>query len=1090
MHRFLLILSLLLFLGLEALFAQTKVITGKVIGDDGEPIPGASVVIKGTNTGVVTDLDGVYNLQVPADATAIQISFLGMKTQELAIGDKTNLNATLESDAVNIDEVVVTAMGMKRSEKTLGYGASTLKSDELTVTQNSNLMSSMAGKVAGVQVSNSGQAGSSTKVIIRGFTSLQGSNQPLYVIDGVPISNDFSGNDDFSRSVDYGNGANDINPEDIESTTILKGASATALYGSRAASGVIMITTKKAKLNEGLKVIYNGSYGVSDILRIPQTQNMFGQGWGFFDPAENGSWGPKYDGVNRPWGVSVDANGLGIADGYDYGLGDYDLTKGTPRYSPYSYVEDNARNFYEKGFETTHNISISGGTELSTFNMSYAYTGADGVIPTNADEFNRNLFSFRGETKYKKFSAEYSVNYVNKIQNAVSAGQGQSDGGATLYQEMLQTPGSIDLQQLSDYKSQYNNSDNFYTWYASNPYFIINENGNESRENRVYGKIQLNYEIIKGLKAMARLGSDIGNTRIREWGAIEKFAPTSWSAAGGKAETVGRYEEIANYNNQLDATGSLNFNYDFATDFNVSGQVGMTWNQITNNTLDSYVSGLKVPKWYSLENSSDRPLSTSNESRKRVYAAFGEATLGFRNYAFISGSLRNDHSSTLPEANNSYLYGGINTSILLTEMFKDIQGNVLNFWKVRLAVGQTGKDAPLYRTSTPYYPTQIGLGYGNLYLPLQGVGGLTKGNTLANTNIKPEITTELEIGTQAAFWNNRIIIDFALYDKRTKNQIISANAAPETGYSRQTLNVGEIQNKGVEISLEIVPVKINNFEWNLATNFTKNNSKVLKLWDGNNKYLLNSSYDVDWYAEVGKPLGQFYAPKAEVAPAKINGVANPYAGYTVVNSTGRPKIDPNEKQNMGSSQSDFTMGFVNKFTYKKLTFTASVDWRQGGKFYSYTQQLLSFTGNTFESTFNERQPFVTPHTVKEVLSSTGDVIGYEENNINTTLTSNYAYWYSNTNNVMYQHTILDRTNVKLRELALAYSLPKLWASKIGASALDMSVYGRNLLLWTPAENNFVDPEATNYGNDLNSEFGEFAAGPSSRTYGASLRVTF
>jgi outer membrane receptor protein involved in Fe transport len=828
---------------------------------------------------------------------------------------------------------------------------------------------------------------------------------------------------------------------------------------------------------------------MSNILRVPQTQDVFGQGWGFWAATENGSWGPKLDGVVRPWGAPLNSAGVFDPAAYDSNTGMYDLSTGaTPRYASYSYVKNNARNFYETGLENNQSIQISGGNESTSYNLSYNYTGVDGIIPTDADKYNRHMLSFRGTAKKGKLSADYSVNYVYKEMNAVSAGQGQSDGGATLWQELLQTPVSVDLTSLKDYTNAYNNSDNFYTWYASNPYFVINENGNRSRENRVYGKVELNYEITSGLKAIARLGGDFQNTRLSEWGAIESFSSDSWSTYGQKATVTGRYEEDYSNNQQLDATALLNYDYTLGEDWTITGNAGFNWNQISYSDLDSYVSGLNIPNWYSLANSSDRPISTSRSEmpQRRLYAALGEFTLGFKNFWFVSGSARNDWSSTLPDGKNSYFYGGLNTSVLLHEMFSSLKNSPISFWKVRAAVGQTGKDAAAYLTSNSYLSSQVTLRSGNLYLPLGGVAGLTESNVLGNSNLKPEITTEWELGTQINFFDNRVNWDITYYDKVTKDQIITANLGPETGYTRQTLNVGKIRNKGVEISLNLVPVRTKDFKWDFTTNFTRNRSKVEELWGGHDKYLLNSAYDVLYYAEVGKPLGSFYAPAAEVAPEKLaDGSKNPYAGYTVVNSsTGRPLIADDPKY-MGSSESDFMMGFTNKFKYKNWGFSFAIDWRQGGKFYSYTQQLLNFTGNSYETTFNERQPFLLPHSVK--VDSKGN---YVENDVNTTLTANYSYWYSNTNPVMYQHAVLDKTNVKLREVTISYSMPTKWFAGTSISGLDVTLYGRNLLLFTPSTNNFVDPEATNFGNDLSGEFGEFAAGPTTRTYGVNLRLSF
>lgn len=1043
-------------LGLNLLIAQTVQITGTVTSkEDGQPLPGASVLVKGTQTGTTTDFNGKYSLNIPSDAQTLVISFVGMKQMEVAVAGRSIIDAELESETVGLEEVVVTAIGIKKSEKSIGYAATSVKSEELVKTQNAAIMSSLAGKVAGLQVSNAGGPGASTKVVVRGYSSFS-ENQPLYVVDGMPINNNFNGNDEFSRSVDYGNAANDINPDDVESVTILKGASATALYGSRAANGVIMITTKSGKRGDKIQVSYAGSYSVSEALRTPQSQNVFGQGWGLWDPAENGSWGPKIDNIIRPWGTEVN---------------------GVYQEKPFSFVKDNLREFFDDGYETNHNLSISGGGEISNFAFSYGYTEQDGIIPTEADKFTRHTVSFRGGTKFKKFELSYNVGYVRKDMNAVAAGQGQSDGGATLYQELIQTPSDIRLTDLV-YQNEYNNSDNFYTWYAANPYFVLNENGNKMQDDRFYGKVELSYEIINGLKAIGRIGGDFSNARIKEWAAIEKFSADSWSAVGEKQETVGKYRENAEKNQQLDLNFLLDANYKVGTNWQLKGVAGLNFNQIDNSFVDSYVTGLNVDKWYSLDNSSERPISESYMSRQRLVGLLGQFDISFKDYWFVTLSARNDWSSTLPIDKNSFFYGGVNTALILTDMLPTLKNNILSFWKVRAAVGQTGNDAPIYRLKTPFYRTKIVLGFGDLYMPLGGVPGLTYGNILGNNDLKPEITTEWEIGTDIRFFNNRIGIDVAYYNQVTKDQIIRASMAPETGFTSRTLNVGEIQNKGLELNLLLVPVKTRNFAWELNTNLTLNRSEVKKLYGDVKQLTINNAYLVDYVAEVGEPLGVFKVPQERRVEE------GPYAGSLIVNNSGIPTIDPNAKKVVGTSEPDFIMGFNNRFTYKGFTLSAVIDWRKGGKFYSYTAQLMNFVGNSTMTAYNERQPFLVPNSVKVVSNQ------YVENDIPITYTGNYQYWYSNTNNTMYEKAILDKTYVKVRELSLSYSLPKSIYSKINLSGCEITVYGRNLLLFTPDSNNYLDPEGTNYGNDLTSEFGEFATGPTTRNYGISLKLNF
>lgn len=1053
-------------IGLNVLLAQNKEITGKVTSaDDGGSIPGVSVSVKGTTLGAITDMDGNYRIKVPLDAKTLLFTFVGMASQEVAIGNQTTINVKLSSANIDVEEVVVTALGIKRSEKSIGYSASTVNSDEINSAKSSSLITGLQGKVAGLTISSAGGTGTSQKVYIRGISSFTGSNQPLYVINGVPMQNSFAGNNGTNNSVDFGNQANDINPDDVESVTILKGASATALYGSRAANGVIMITTKRGAKDSKISVVYSGSVTGSEILRTPQTQKNFGQGWPYWDPAENGSWGPKLDGRLHDWGAySTEDYGPGYIP--DFYPGFKVMNK------PFSYIEDNMRNFYETGMEYQNNISVSGGDEKNSFAMSYGNTYSDGVVPTNADLYKRNIFAFRGDHKSGKFNASFDISYVRKDIKAVSSGQGSD--GATLFQELAQMPVDIPLTQLKDYNSMYHNVDNFFTLYAQNPYFVIANNGNTYQDDRVYGKIELGYDLFANTKLLGRLGGDFTNARQRSFNAVAKITPDTWNY-GSKSDEVGTYNEFNSYNGQIDASGLISGDYKLNDDFRLNAIAGINYNTRNSYTSDAYLYGLSVPNWYSLSNGSDKPVTTSLKSERILIGALGQFDLSYREWAYFTLSLRNDWSSTLPTNANSYFYAGLNGAVLLTDAIPSLKdGNILNFAKLRVAWGQTGNDAPVYRTYGNYIPTNIGLGFGNLNMPIGRELGISLSNLEGNSDLKPEITTDIEFGADLKFFGNRVGLDVAYYMKSTKDQIISSSVAPETKFTAYTRNVGQVDNKGFEARLSLIPVKTRDFEWELISTFSQNRSKVVKLWDDVKEYRFTGAYGVDFVAIVGEPLGVFKVPQA----------ATTADGKVIVNSAGRPTVDPVNKKIVGSREADFILGFNNRLTYKGITLSAVVDYRQGGKFWSNTAELMAFDGNSPLTVFNERQPFLVPNSVRQVGSA------YVENDIPILGTAMYSYYNHSTNTLMYENMVLDRTFVKLRELTLSYAIPKKFITNCPVKALEVSLVGRNLLMWTPKTNNFVDPEATNYGNDLLSDFGEFSAGPSSRFFGGNIKITF
>ncbi|MEN6618604.1 MAG: SusC/RagA family TonB-linked outer membrane protein [Rikenellaceae bacterium] len=1054
----LLLATLLLFAG-NVLIAQTSTVTGTVTeADDGSPLLGAYVQIKGSSGGTMTDENGKYAISCSANAVLI-FSYIGYEKLEIPVNGRSIVNASLKTSNV-LDEVVITAMGMTRSQKSVGYATSTVKADDLTMAKSSSLMSGIQGKVAGVSVSSSGGTGTSQKVIIRGYSSFL-SNNPLYIIDGVPVSNSFSGSADFKDAVDFGSQTNDFNPEDVESMTILKGASATALYGSRAANGVIMITTKRAKENK-IEVTYDGTFMGSDVLRVPQGQDIFGEGWPLWDPAENGSWGPKMDGRIQPWGAWA-------TEDYGTAPAGYQVLE-----KPFTFAKDNIRNFYDIGFEMNNNLSISVGNKDLGMVLSYGNTDSDGVLPNSSDTYKRNTVSLRTNARYKKLNVDASFNYFRVDMSQPTAGQGND--GASMFQEILQYGADVPFEAMKDYKNSNFNPDNYYTFYADNPYWVIDNNRNKYQDDRVNGKIELGYEITRGLKAIARIGGDFTNARQKRWNEKFDYSSDAWSVVGGKSALPGTYREFYNKDEQLDATFLLNADYSIGSDIRLGGIVGYNFNQRTTSNLDSYLYGLNNPGWFSLENGADRPLTTSAFSRRRLMGVFAQADFAYKNYLFVTATARNDWSSTLPINDNTFFYWGINSSFVFTDCFTGLKDSGISFLKLRAAYGKTGNDAPIYRTSSSFLPTQVSLGFGNVYLPINGVPGLTESNIIPNMNLKPEITTEWEIGLSANFLDNRIIFDGAYYDKITKDQIISAAVSPETGYTSRTRNIGEIGNHGIELMLSGTPIKTKDVQWNIGATFTKNWSEVKKLWDDVKEYTMTSAYQVSYVAEVGKPLGQF----------KIPAVLKDEQGRTVVTSAGLPQIDNTKKETLGTSNADFQMGFNTKISYKDFSLSAVLDWRKGGYFYCYTAQLYYFSGNATPTVYNDRQPFIVPNSVKK--ASDGS---YVENDIPIRWANTYNYYNNASNYSQYKNWVLKKDYVKLRELVLSYNLPKKICEKTKAiQGVTISAIGRNLFMWTPKENNFVDPEGTNYGNDITSEFGEFASAPTYRTFGGSIKITF
>ncbi len=1054
-------LLVLLMLVVSFAQAQSRQVTGTVTSsDDGSPLIGVSIQVKGTSNGGTTDLDGKYSLNVPANATLV-FSFVGFKPQEVQVGERSIVNVILESESQKMEQVVVTAIGIKRSEKSLGYAATSVGSNDLSKARDASLMGSLQGKVAGVTVSSGGGTpGASTKVILRGYSSINGSNSPLYIVDGSPINN--SEND--ANGADFGNGANVVNPDDVASVTILKGASATALYGSRAANGVIMITTKSGKESKDKKITveYSGNATFSTLLRLPQMQNTFGQGWsGVFQYQENGSWGPKMDGKMRLWGAIYD---------------------NSRQVKPFSAQKDNIKDFYDLGTSYTHSVSLSGGDENSNFYLSFANTSQDGIIPDNVDTYVRNNFSLKGSTKTKKMTLSGTVNYAKTQAKVLSDGSGGTNAAANIYSEILQIPRDMSIVDFKDYKNNPFNTENYYfTNYAANPYYAINENGNRNNDDRFFGNATLEYQFMPELKGTIRIGTDVGNSQTKSWEAVNTFAPDSWALNNPegtkKKENPGYYSEDFIFRRELNIDYLLNYQKDITESININVLGGFNVNQRNMKELYSFVSSLDIPGFYNIANSADAPTTTTYEQKRRIYGVFGQVDFAYKNWWFVTATARNDYSSTLPTANNSFFYPGINTSVVLSDAIPAIKP-ILPFAKIRASWGRTGNDADPYKVNSVFAQANIYNPYNRIKMPLDGVNGYLISTQIGNPKLKPEISTEAEVGVDLRFFSNRLGIDFTYYKKNTTDQILAVPMANTTGYLTQVKNFGEVQNKGIELQVNLVPIKTTNFEWNATVNYARNRNTVVSLAPGLDQVLLTYAYSIDFVAMKGQPLGVFKGAVNELDPQ----------GHIVVDANGYPRAATN-KGILGNAESKYTMGITNTFTYKDFTLGFTFDIREGGLMYSGTADLQYFVGNAPQTTYNDRQPWIVPNSVYGVQAGDGTWT-YSENRQPITYENVTNYYYATNNKMADNMRVIPRSYVKLREANLTYTVPQKYLSKLPIGKLQASIYGKNLLIWTPVGNNFVDPEVTSYGNDLRGDFGEFRTNPTLRSFGFSLKATF
>lgn len=1056
-------LALMLFISIAA-WSQGK-ISGTVRDQNGDPVPYATVTVKGTKVSVAADENANFSISAkPGDV--LVISAVSIQNTQVTVGSETVINvvATRSTSTIN-DVVVTTALGVKQQSRKLGYSATTVSSQTINRTASPNALDAIAGKVAGADISPvSGTPGGSTKVVLRGYGVIGNNNQPLYVIDGVPFSDPtFASSDAAAGSpdanaggFDFGNGLNSLNPNDIESITVLKGTAASSLYGGAAKNGAIMITTKRGRAGK-LKVEVNGSYTMSEVGKLPDMQKQFGQGWsGTFYESENGSWGPRLDGKDHLWGAIVDNSQL---------------------IKPFTY--HSIRDFYDKGAESNNNVSLSGGNDISKFYFSYGNIFSNGVLPSKADYLERHNFSLRTNSTFKNFSLNTSFNYVNRNLNSPPTSS-ESGVGNSLFEQIIQIPVDIPLTDFRDYKNKFFNVDNYFTPYAENPYYVLYENGGNQKSDRFFGNLDMSYRFTSAISAQFRLGGDFTNARTKLWNAVNAPSPGSYNDGGNvegqsRQPDVGSYQEIRNFEGLINGDLILRYNHDISEDFNLDALIGGNYYQEQSDGEFSRIENLVIPGFYNLSNSSNLPTAGNALVKRRRIGAYGQAILGYKNMLYLTGNVRNDWSSTLPIENNSIFYPGGNLAWVASNTF-NMSNSVVNYLKVRAAYGKTGSDANPYLVYSTLVPGDVGLGFGNITFPFNGVSGFEISNQIGNLNLKPVITTEAELGVEMQFLRGRIALDASVYDKRTKGQILNVPISPSTGYTSLVQNLGTVQNKGIEITFNATPVKSKNFNWNLTYTFTKNVNKVLDLNNQLDKIILNSlSYGEEFDAIPGKPLGTFlsYGPEY-TADGKI-----------IVDATGFP-VTAADKVEYGSNQRDFTMGLYNTFTYKEFQLGFSFDYRKGGIFYSGTADLLLFTGNSLMTTYNDRRPFIVPNSVVD--DGTGK---YVENTTPIDESIFDAYFYHTSNKAQSpSYRLLDRSFLKLRDVTLSYTLPKTLAGRIGATDLVLVLYGRNFLLWTPKENIYIDPEASNFGNDITSEFGEFRTGPTLRSYGVSLKVTF
>jgi TonB-linked SusC/RagA family outer membrane protein len=1118
MRKFTLFLVFLLFVGMQAALAQVEVKGTVLDAKDGIAIPGVSIVVKGTLTGTVTDINGKYLLSVPKGYNELIFSFVGMLTKEVKIDGKAVIDISMEEDVIGLEEVVVTALGITREKKALGYSVQDVKGSDIQTDGGGNVINQLSGRVAGVQVTSaSGNMGGSSRVIIRGINSISGNNQPLYVVDGTIIDNSDFNTVNTARGAggyDYGNMAQDINPDDIASISVLKGANAAALYGSRAANGVILITTKKGERQKGKQVGIEFSTGLSfeQVAYLPEYQNNYGGGNGGLDATWEVKTYEDNSGYYKVPGVDADGNPYQSFDlGMDYGIdesfgpaysqtaGEYlqnygiDLT-GTEYadkpiyYRPWNSFDSwdtqnygksiewkapahDVKDFFQTGLGWNNNIAFTGGSDAAQIRLALGSLNSTGYMPnSNLDRYTASLNATVNLTKDLRAFGSY--NYISNT----TKGRSETGYGDVNPVERFNQWGQRQLD-MDVQKNNYINPDGTQrSWnrtsmddptpaYSNNPYWDRNMNYENDKRDRYYGNVGLLYQINSWLKAQGKVNMDNYTFRTQQRVAI-----------GSASQSY--YQEEVRTNSELNAEFLFMVDKTFSTDWRLNANLG-------GNLMDrkyklnsaSTVGGLIIPELYTVSNSLTN-VAADYKSWKRINSIYASASLGWKSMVFLDVTLRNDWSSTLPKNNNSYLYPSVSLSWLITELEAVKDAKWLTLAKIRGSWAQVGNDTDPYRTSLNY---AFMLDANNYPYHFPPYGMYTLSNTLNNESLKPEMTRSWEIGTELKFFANRLGLDFTYYDKASKNQIIPVAVSGASGYSFEVLNAGLITNKGIELFLTGVPVRLkdNKFEWTITANFAKNKNQVVELYPGiDNLQLGTAPFLVTVNALVGQEYGQLMG-------SNFIFDAN---GNKVVGENGR--YLKSAVTSLGSVLPKWNMGIGNDFSFLGFDLSFLFDFQNGGKFFSTTYMWGTYTGILAGSDVNNmREDGVIIDAMVAAVDGDGNVLYNADGTaqvtgVNTTSIDAYT-WTTDHYNGPAAQNILDASYIKLRDLTLSYTIPAKLTGPV--KNLRIGLYGRNLATFGTAVKG-IDPETSNSSGNVQGIEG--AGLPMVRTFGFNVGFNF
>lgn len=1069
--------SLLLLTG-SLVIAQTVQISGTVTSsDDGLPVPGVSVIAKGTTIGALTGADGNYILAVPQSAQSLVFSFIGFRTHEVAIQGQSRIDVVLEHDLIRVDEVVVTALGIQRESKALGYSVQSVGTDDLTRSGAVNPVNSLGVKVAGVQVTNSsGAAGSSSFITIRGMSSITGNNQPLFIVDGIPIDNSQLNTEGGTAGVAYSNRAIDLNPSDIESMNVLKGGAATALYGIRAANGVVIITTKKGGATAGkkLNIEFNSSVSTDQVTQVPQMQHTYAQGSaGLYVNNQTNAWGPDLTTLRH-------SNTTKDPYYYDARLGDFKgviVPSTAPDAGDAIVPVQNMKNFFVTGLTTNNNISLSGGNENTKYYFSAGYLNAKGITPRN--EWSRASFTLNGEHRFSDWlTTGAKITYTNSGGTRIQQGSNTSGVMLSLARQAPNWDNAAGFEkpwlekrayQFADFTQRNQHRGGGY----DNPYWTVNNNPFNDKVDRITANANAIVTLTEWMNITYRIGTDFYSDRRRQFFEI-----------GSRTIAAGRILEDNYFVQDLTQDAYLTINKEIIPGLRGNLIIGNNIYQTTNQNLFMRGTTLVIPDYRNMSNATTKEAFESL-SRRRTAAWYTDFGLSWESMLFLNATYRQEWSTSLPTEFNNFGFPSVSGSFVFTELQTLKGNNILSFGKIRGSFSKIGNDAPIYGTAATYPSSAFGDGWTTtaLSFPAFGTAGFTVTNTLPNSALKPEKTTTWEAGVDLRFLNGRAGLDFTYYEILSEDLILAVPVAKSSGYYSANLNAGSMENKGVEIVLTAVPVRIKDFSWDINVNFTRNKNKVLSLAEGVPNVTLGGFTSAQARAVVGNSYGSIFGSEfRKDASGNLIIDDRPTIGAVANAKYGWPILSPVDAA-LGDVLPNWTMGISNGFSFKGIDLSFLIDIKNGGYMWNGTRGAMYQFGTHLE-------------TEKRGAENTFSGVGLSTLNadnegtaVSIPMTLSQS-WYQNEGGGFFGagSQFVEQTDwVRLREVTLSYALPKSILSKSPIDGAEVYFTGRNLWIDTPFTG--VDPETSLYGAS-NAQGLEYFNMPGTKTLTFGLKLKF